>query len=61
MIYYTIIKFLLEKYKMPIQKCYINGKSGFKYGSTGKCYRSKSKALRQMRAIKASQNRKRNN
>jgi hypothetical protein len=46
---------------MPIQKCYINGKSGFKYGSTGKCYRSKSKALRQMRAIKASQNRKRNN
>jgi hypothetical protein len=34
-------------------------KCGYKYGSKGKCYKSRSGALRQMRAIKASQSRRR--
>lgn len=43
---------------MPVQRCSKGGKSGHKYGSSGKCYTgggSKSKAARQGRAIKASQ------
>lgn len=41
---------------MPIQRCTLpNGKSGYKWGSQGKCYSSRSDALRQMRAIKYSQ------
>jgi len=44
--------------KMPIQICEENGKSGWKYGSSGKCYTGsdgKEKAIKQMIAIKASQ------
>lgn len=37
---------------MPIKKC---GKSGYKFGNKGKCYRTKKQALKQGRAIKASQ------
>ena len=46
---------------MPVKKCKSNGKSGKKYGSTGKCYTGKgasSKAKRQGQAVKASQSRK---
>lgn len=39
---------------MPIKKV----KGGYKYGSKGKVYPHKSGALRQMRAIKASQAKK---
>jgi hypothetical protein len=44
--------------KMPIKKCQSKGKTGYKYGSKGKCYTgssAKSKAGKQGRAIKASQ------
>lgn len=40
---------------MPVRKV----KGGYKYGSTGKVYKSKAKAERQGRAIKASQSRRR--
>ena len=43
---------------MPLKKC---GKSGTKYGNSGKCYEGKggkAKAVQQMKAIKASQARK---
>lgn len=40
---------------MPIKKT----KSGYKYGSTGKTYPTKKQAVKQMRAIKASQARRR--
>lgn len=39
---------------MPIKKA----KGGYKWGSKGKVYKSKKKALRQGRAIKASQRRR---
>ena len=39
---------------MPIQPCTINGKSGFRAGPTGKCFRSKKDALRQLAAIEIS-------
>lgn len=39
---------------MPI----IKTKSGYKYGKSGKVYPTKAQALRQMRAIKASQARR---
>jgi hypothetical protein len=39
---------------MPIRK--VNG--GYKYGTRGKTYKSRSGALKQMRAIKASQARR---
>lgn len=45
---------------MPIKRCTKNGKSGWKYGDSGKCYTgkgAKARAKRQMRAIKASQKR----
>jgi len=41
---------------MPIKSCQSNGKSGHKYGDSGKCYTgegSRAKAEQQMRAIKA--------
>lgn len=38
---------------MPVRKV----KGGYKYGKTGKVYKSRAKAERQGRAIKASQNR----
>jgi len=43
---------------MPIKKCQSGGKSGFKYGDSGKCYTGKgarAKAAKQAAAIKASQ------
>jgi len=51
---------------MPVQKCYRNGKPGFKWGEHGKCYTytpgsehekelAKALALKQGRAIKAQQ------
>ena len=46
---------------MPIMPCTSNGKSGKKYGKSGHCYTgktAKSRALKQMRAIKASQSRR---
>ena len=39
---------------MPVHKV----KGGYRYGKTGKVYKSKAKAEKQGRAIKASQNRK---
>lgn len=46
---------------MPVQTCVKSGKTGKKFGSTGRCYIGKSaasKAKRQGRAIKSSQSRK---
>jgi hypothetical protein len=42
---------------MPIRKV----KGGYKYGSKGKTYKKRSDAVKQARAIKASQARKKNN
>jgi hypothetical protein len=42
---------------MPIVKCIVKGKSGHKFGETGKCYTgkgSKNKASMQAKAIKSS-------
>ena len=39
---------------MPVHKV----KGGYKYGSTGKVYKSRAKAVKQGRAIKASQARR---
>lgn len=44
----------LRWYIMPVHKV----KGGWKYGTIGKVYKSKAKAERQGRAIKASQNRR---
>jgi hypothetical protein len=42
---------------MPIVKCKLpNGKAGYKYGKSGKCYSTRVAAEKQMKAIKASQN-----
>lgn len=39
---------------MPIHKCTLsNGKRGWKYGHSGKCYPLRSQAARQARAIHA--------
>ena len=46
---------------MPIKKCSSKGKSGYKYGDSGKCYTGKGgrkKAGKQAAAIKASQARR---
>jgi len=46
---------------MPIMRCKVGKKSGWKYGESGKCYPNpggKAKAIAQMRAIKASQARR---
>lgn len=43
---------------MPVKPCKSNGKSGHKYGDSGKCYTGKgseAKANEQRKAIKASQ------
>ncbi len=43
---------------MPIMRCQIKGKSGWKFGKSGKCYtgpQGKAKAAAQGRAIKARQ------
>jgi len=42
---------------MPIKRCYVDGKPGFKWGDSGKCYTGKGayqKALAQAKAIFAS-------
>lgn len=47
---------------MPLKTCQSKGKSGYKYGDSGHCYPGKTgrtKAIEQMKAIKASQSRKR--
>jgi hypothetical protein len=41
---------------MPVKKCVVNGKTGYKWGNTGKCYTGKGakpKAARQGRAAYA--------
>jgi len=46
---------------MPIQKCQSKGKSGYKYGESGKCYvgkEAKKKAIKQGLAIARQQGRK---
>jgi hypothetical protein len=46
---------------MPVQKCQSGGKSGHKWGNSGKCYigsGSKAKAEKQGRAIEASKSSK---
>lgn len=43
---------------MPLMQCTVDGKPGWKWGRTGKCYTGKNgkkQALSQMKAIKASQ------
>lgn len=41
---------------MPIQRCTLpNGGSGWRYGREGKCYKSRKRAILQMKAIKYSQ------
>ena len=40
---------------MPVRKV----KGGYRYGKTGKVYKSRSKAVKQGRAIKASQSKRR--
>ena len=43
---------------MPVKRCSVDGKSGHKYGDSGKCYTgegSHAKAETQGRAIKSSQ------
>lgn len=38
---------------MPIHKCTTqDGSSGYKFGESGHCYKSRKEALKQMRAIK---------
>lgn len=42
---------------MPLKKCVVNGKQGWKWGDEGKCYTgpdAKKKALEQAKAIRAS-------
>ena len=44
---------------MPLKSCTTKrGSKGTKYGNSGKCYSDKSKAIKQMKAIKASQARR---
>lgn len=46
---------------MPIKRCQHSGMKGYKFGDKGKCYtgkENKDKALKQSRAIKASQKKK---
>lgn len=44
---------------MPIKECQTDGKKGYKWGSSGKCYigaDGKRKAIKQGKAIEASKN-----
>lgn len=44
---------------MPIKKCKLpTGKSGYKYGDSGKCYSDRSKAVKQGQAIEISRHKK---
>lgn len=50
-----------EKLNMPLMKCVKNGKSGWKWGSSGTCYigkTGKTKAAKQGAAIEASKKNK---
>ena len=39
---------------MPIKKCKMkNGKSGYRWGNSGKCYGAKEQAVKQMKAAYA--------
>lgn len=52
-----MIKVDLEGNIMPLKKCSSGGKSGTKYGDSGKCYTGKSgkaMAIKQMKAMYAS-------
>jgi len=45
---------------MPLMRCTVNGKAGWKFGASGKCYAGKAgkaKAALQGRAIEASKHR----
>lgn len=47
---------------MPIQRCQVDGKSGYRWGKSGKCYIGKGgrrRAIQQARAIRASQAKRR--
>jgi hypothetical protein len=37
---------------MPIMRCKIKNRLGYKFGKKGRCYPNREKALAQMRAIK---------
>ena len=39
---------------MPLQRCAVNNKSGWKWGKSGKCYENKQEALKQGAAIEIS-------
>ena len=42
---------------MPIERCKLaDGSSGYRWGKKGKCYKTRAAAEKQMRAIKAAQN-----
>lgn len=49
----SVIEYKRKENKMPVRK--VNG--GFRYGTTGKVYKSKAKAIKQGIAIRASQRR----
>lgn len=40
---------------MPLKRCKINGESGWKWGSSGTCYKSKRDAIRQAIAIEGAE------
>jgi len=43
---------------MPLKQCTVDGKKGWKWGDSGKCYtgpQGRAKAMEQMKAIKSSQ------
>ena len=46
---------------MPIQRCTLGSTKGWKWGKSGKCYKSREKALKQMRAIMANGYKERRN
>jgi len=39
---------------MPVMRCALGKRRGFKWGHSGKCYVSRAKAIEQMKAILAS-------
>ena len=47
---------------MPIKRCTTDsGGSGWKYGDSGKCYRSRKDAIKQMIELSIPRNKRRNN
>jgi hypothetical protein len=53
-IQYNTERHTTRRYNMPVRKV----KGGYRYGKTGKVYKSKAKAAKQGRAIKAAQARR---